>query len=86
MVLGGWMSGGDDAARCGVITSRKVGSAAERVRTRRRLREIFRLHRGSLPAGLWLVVVARRAAVAAPHAALAGEWRSLAERAGYLKS
>lgn len=79
------MTGGKEPARCGVITSRKVGTAVERVRTRRRLREIFRLHRGLLPAGLWLVVVARRAAVAVPFSALAGEWRALAERAGYLK-
>jgi ribonuclease P protein component len=69
-----------------VITSRKVGSAVERTRTRRRLREIFRLHRGGLPPGLWMVVVARRAAAVANFSALRGEWRELAVRAGYLQA
>lgn len=86
MVMGGWLSGNADAARCGVITSRKVGGAVERSRARRRLREIFRLHRGLLPAGLWMVVIARRAAATASFGALSEEWRALADRAGYLKS
>ncbi|MBE2181115.1 MAG: ribonuclease P protein component [Chthoniobacterales bacterium] len=86
MVMGGWLSGNGTPASCGVITSRKVGSAVERSRARRRLREIFRLHRGLLPAGLWMVVVARRAAATAPFGALSEEWRALAGRAGYLKS
>lgn len=86
MVLGTWQTSGLGAARIGVVTSRRVGTAVERNRTRRRLREIFRLHRSLLPAGLWMVVVLRRAAVQATFAALAQEWRALAARAGYLKS
>jgi ribonuclease P protein component len=86
MVMGGWLSGGTEAARCGVITSRKAGGAVERVRVRRRLRELFRLHRALLPSGLWLVVVARQAAATATFSSLAEEWRALARRAGYLKS
>ncbi|MFM8790371.1 MAG: ribonuclease P protein component, partial [Chthoniobacterales bacterium] len=73
------------AARVGIITSRKTGSAVERSRVRRRLREIFRLHRRLLPAGLWMVIVPRRAAVDAQFAALRDEWRALCVRGGYLQ-
>lgn len=73
-------------ARCGVITSRKVGSAVERNRARRRIKEIFRLHRVLLPAGLWMVVVLRRAAVGATYSMLVTEWRALCGNAGYLKA
>jgi ribonuclease P protein component len=85
MVMGGWISGEEGTARCGVVTSRKTGPAVDRSRIRRRLREIFRLHRGSLPNGLWMVVVARRAAATADYGALSEEWRALARRAGYWK-
>ena len=86
MVLGTWQTSSPEPARIGVVTSRRVGSAVERNRTRRRLREIFRLQRNLLPSGLWMVVVPRRAAVRATFAALAEEWRALAARAGYLKA
>jgi ribonuclease P protein component len=86
MVLGTWQTSSPEPARIGVVTSRRVGTAVERTRTRRRLREIFRLNRNLLPSGLWMVVVPRRAAVRADFAALAGEWRALATRAGYLKA
>ncbi len=86
MVLGTWQSPASAPARIGVITARRVGTAVERNRARRRLREIFRLHRGLLPSGLWMVVVLRRAAVRATFAALTEEWRALAARAGYLKA
>ena len=86
MVLGTWQTSSPDPARIGVVTSRRVGTAVERNRTRRRLREIFRLHRNLLPSGLWMVVVPRRAAVRVTFAALAEEWRALAARAGYLKA
>lgn len=86
MVLGIWQSPVSAPARFGVITARRTGTAVERNRTRRRLREIFRLHRNLLPSGLWMVVVVRRAAVRATFAALNEEWRALAARAGYLKA
>lgn len=85
MVLGALATPDKSPARIGVITSRKTGGAVERARLRRRLREIFRLHRPLLPAGLWMVVVPRRAAAAAKYAALSDEWRSLAMRGGYLE-
>jgi ribonuclease P protein component len=83
MVMGGWQSSDGQPARIGIITSRRVGGAVERARVRRRFREIFRLHRRALPAGLWMVLVARSAAAAATSAALTAEWRALAARAGY---
>lgn len=84
MVVGAWATPETDPARIGVVTSRKTGNAVERARLRRRLRDIFRLNRRLLPAGLWMVVVPRRAAAAAKYAALRDEWRTLATRGGYL--
>ncbi|MDA0294029.1 MAG: ribonuclease P protein component [Verrucomicrobia bacterium] len=86
MVLGTWQSPSPAAARFGVIAARRTGPAHQRNLARRRLREIFRSHRPSLPAGIWMVVVLRGSAVRATFAALAGEWRALASRAGYLKT
>ena len=86
MVLGTWQTSSPESARLGVVTSRRVGTAVERSRVRRRLREIFRLHRNLLPCGLWMVIVPRHAAVGATFAALTEEWRALAARAGYLKA
>ena len=86
MVLCTWQTSSPEPARIGVVTSRRVGTAVERNRTRRRLREIFRHHRNLLPSGLWMVIVPRRAAVRATFAALAEEWRALTARAGYLKA
>ena len=86
MVLGTWQRSSSERPRLGVLTSRLVGSAVERTRVRRRLRELFRLQRPQLPAGLWMVIVLRRSAVRATFAALAEEWRALTTRAGYLKS
>ncbi|MGA0093757.1 MAG: ribonuclease P protein component [Chthoniobacterales bacterium] len=84
MVLGALATPGREPARIGIVTSRRTGTAVERSKVRRRLREIFRLHRRGLPAGLWMVVVPRRAAVGAEYAALAEEWCTLAQRGGIL--
>jgi ribonuclease P protein component len=46
--------------RFGVTASRKVGSAVRRSRSKRRLRELYRLHRAELPAGVWDVVANAR--------------------------
>ena len=85
MVLAALATGAGEAARLGVITSRKTGTAVERSKVRRRLREIFRLNRPLLPDGLWMVVVPRRAATTAKYAALHEEWLTLAGRGGYLR-
>ena len=46
-------------SRVGVITGRKLGGAIVRVRARRLLREVFRLHQLELTQPLDLVLVAR---------------------------
>src|SRR5437763_15887850 len=44
--------------RSGLITSRRVGGAVVRIRTRRRLREIFRKLQHEISGGVWVVTVA----------------------------
>lgn len=82
--MGGWVDPAGGLPRGGVITSRKVGNAVERSRARRRLREIFRVHRPQLAAGLHMVMVARRGAALADFGSLRDEWRGLAAKSGFL--
>lgn len=49
-------------ARIGVVVSRAVGNAVARNRVKRLFREIFRRNQHEIPAGLDLVMVARRSA------------------------
>lgn len=72
--------------RVGLITSRRVGSAVERNRARRKLREIIRHSRPSLLPSLWLVLIARRGAADAPLQTLQREWLQLAQRASILSA
>lgn len=52
----------DQPARVGVVASRAaVGSAVQRARAKRRLREVFRRHQHRLPRGLDLILTARAA-------------------------
>ncbi len=73
-----------EVTKVGLITSRRVGGAVERNRVRRRLREILRLNRPRWNAGVWMVVIARRAAVDASFDELHAEWLRLAKRSGVL--
>jgi len=75
---------GCEATRVGLITSKRVGGAVERNRVRRRLRELMRLTRQQWVPGVWVVAIARRAAVDARFGELQNEWLRLAERAGIL--
>ncbi len=74
------------ATRVGFIASRRgVGGAVQRNRARRRLREIVRRRFPRLaPTGWWLVLVAYRSSLTAPHQDLASDVETLLERAGAL--
>ncbi|MCX5917713.1 MAG: ribonuclease P protein component [Deltaproteobacteria bacterium] len=50
-------------SRLGVTVGRKIGSAVQRNRIKRRVREFFRLNKDSLPGSSDLVVTAREGAV-----------------------
>jgi len=51
-----------NVTRLGLTVSSKVGNAVERVRIRRKLRELFRRRRERLPVGLDVVLIARTSA------------------------
>ena len=57
-------------SRLGVSVSTKLGCAVVRNRVRRRLRELYRLHKAELLPGYDLIVVARVRAVDMPYAKL----------------
>ena len=70
--------------RIGLITSKRIGNAVIRNRTRRRLREMVRQSLPGIKPGFWLVLIARRTAVTAEFKMIEREWLSLAERASIL--
>lgn len=70
--------------RVGITVSKKLGHAVVRNRTRRRLREIYRLNETKFQPGWDIVVVARSRAVEAPFAKLTDSYLALAARAGIL--
>ena len=71
----------ESPVRAGFITSKRVGPAVVRNRTRRRLREIFRKHQHEIAPNIWLVVIATSRAARAPFSTLEDEWLRLARRA-----
>ncbi len=62
--------------RFAVITSRKVGKAHDRNRVRRRWRELFRLHQSAVPAGYYLLVIAKKTSVEVPWSNLCEAFRA----------
>jgi ribonuclease P protein component len=68
-------------ARAGFITSKRVGNAVVRNRTRRRLREIFRKHQHEIRDGIWIVTIASARAARGTFRALEDEWLRLGWRA-----
>jgi ribonuclease P protein component len=52
----------DGGQKLGITVTKKVGTAVQRNRVRRLVREVFRHHRGSFPEGCELVVIAKRGA------------------------
>jgi len=63
--------------RVGFTVSSKVGNAVVRNRVRRRLRELFRVRRESLPKGLDMVLIARASAAKAETAAFVKSFERL---------
>src|SRR5205085_11389032 len=71
--------GDEGAVRVGFTVSRKVGTAVERNRVRRRLREIVR-RSGGLSAGHDYVLVGRRAALSLPFDRMANDFEGALRR------
>ena len=71
--------------RVGITVGKKLGHAVVRNRTRRRLREIYRLNELRFQPGWDIVVVARTRAVEAPFQKLTASYLSLAAKAGILR-
>ena len=74
-----------DTNRVGVTVSKKLGKAHVRNRTRRRIREVYRLNEEKFQPGWDIVVVARTRAVEAPFDKLTARCLALAKKAGILK-
>ena len=71
--------------RVGITVGKKLGKAHVRNRTRRRIREVYRLNELKFQPGWDIVVVARSRAVDAPFDKLTGSYLSLAMHAGLLR-
>lgn len=71
--------------RVGVTVSKKLGCAVVRNRTRRRLREVYRLNEAKFAPGWDIVVVARSRCISADFQKLTEAYLSLAEKAGILE-
>jgi ribonuclease P protein component len=71
----------DRAARLGITTTRRLGTAVVRNRTRRLVREAFRRGLMALPAGLDMVIVAKKPAAEMAAAAIFEDLIGIARKA-----
>jgi len=67
--------------RLGVTVSTKVGKAIVRSKVKRRFRDIFRKHRGTLPESVDVVLIARAATAQANYAQLRNDFERAAAQA-----
>jgi len=74
-----------DTNRVGITVSKKLGKAHIRNRTRRRIREVYRLNEDKFLPGWDIVVVARSRSVDAPFDKLTKSYLALAQKAGLLR-
>lgn len=74
-----------DTNRVGITVSKKLGKAHIRNRTRRRIREVYRLNEAAFKPGWDIVVVARSKAVDASFDKLTASYLNLAKKAGLLR-
>lgn len=70
--------------RVGITVSKKLGKAHVRNRTRRRIREVYRLNEEKFLPGWDIVIVARTKAVEAEFSRLTQSCLTLAKKAGLL--
>ena len=73
-----------DCNRVGITVSKKLGKAHIRNRTRRRIREVYRLNEEKFQPGWDIVVVARSRTLDADFSKLTKSYLSLAAKAGIL--
>jgi len=73
-----------DCNRVGITVSKKLGKAHIRNRTRRRIREVYRLNEEKFQPGWDIVVVARSKAVDAPFDKLTKSYLHLAKKLNLL--
>ena len=73
-----------DTNRVGITVSKKLGKAHVRNRTRRRIREVYRLNEDKFLRGWDIVVVARSRTAEAPFDQLTRAYLALAKKAGIL--
>ena len=76
---------GGKGRRFGVSASRRVGSAVERNRAKRILRELMRLHRGRIADGTWIVAIARTGIFANTFEGKEIEYLSLLGKSGAIR-
>ena len=80
-----WIPNRYENNRLGITVSTKLGNAVIRNRTRRRIREIYRLHEEQLRRGIDLVIVARAAAPGAEYQKLDRDFQRMVKRLGLWK-
>lgn len=85
-LVANWVAAAEgESLRLGVITARKIGSAVERNRARRLLRESFRLHQHDFERPVDLVLVARNSIVGKKFGDVEKDFLEALRRAGLLK-
>jgi ribonuclease P protein component len=72
--------------KLGVVTSKKIGGAVQRVRARRLLRESFRLHQHEFTQPIELILVARNSIAGKKFADVEKDFLATLRRAGLLKN